>query len=527
MRPLLSAVSALVLACIGACFATPEAPSFLEGDAAPDGKAPSPRLSVEVYDRLGRAYASEAPTWPRLRIRANVPIVDSDAVVMTRGLSLVSLDEDLQGPPLRAATLAASVETFVTIDDEGLIVEPRRHLARGERYAIGVGPWAFVDGGDALPFIEELVVDTSALGGAWATSSWPADGTHGIPRELPLVAVRFDGEVEAGEAPFVLEGPGGPVAGRGGALPCADVGWDGGTCRFLTPDGLLAPGETYRIVVGPEVRDQTGAPAGPFIAEVTTAATAPSQTVFVPPECGMDERRVGPTCVLADDERVVIRVEASGPARFFVDAAGRRTSAVAPRGTARLVLEGLAPDQRLTLTLALLDLAGRQVRTRLEVETTPPLAPIGITEARIDPRGPEPAQEYVELLNSGAMPIDLAGYTLADREDRVGDVVERSAIVPMGGRALLVANGFDPGHPADPSVPPGVPLVRMGPSLGSGGLSNAGEPLILRDEEGRRISAAPAAVTGPGLCLSRIGDDLRRGDPDAFTVGECSPGRPP
>ncbi len=102
--------------------------------------------------------------------------------------------------------------------------------------------------------------------------------------------------------------------------------------------------------------------------------------------------------------------------------------------------------------------------------------------------------------------------------------------MPPGGRALLVADGFDPSAPDDTPVPPGTVLVRMGTSLGSGGLSNAGEPLFLRDPEGHRVSAAPA--TPPpraGVCRVRQVDDPRTGAPGSFgydAEGGCTPGRP-
>ncbi|MBW2464185.1 MAG: hypothetical protein JRH11_21230, partial [Deltaproteobacteria bacterium] len=83
---------------------------------------------------------------------------------------------------------------------------------------------------------------------------------------------------------------------------------------------------------------------------------------------------------------------------------------------------------------------------------------------------------------------------------------------------------------ADTPVPAGVPLARLGTSLASGGLSNAGEPLFLRDAEGHRVSAAPKTTTGAGQCLVRrsgASRDGRRGDVDAFVVGPCTPGREP
>ena len=124
--------------------------------------------------------------------------------------------------------------------------------------------------------------------------------------------------------------------------------------------------------------------------------------------------------------------------------------------------------------------------------------------------------------------IDLDGFALADQSTRVGDVVMGHVMLPARGHALFVSDSFDAAKSAggrDAAIPAGVPLVRLGTSLGSGGLSNAGEELFLRDALGRRLSAAPAIATGAGRCLLRVSENPREGSVDAFAVGACTPGR--
>jgi hypothetical protein len=244
------------------------------------------------------------------------------------------------------------------------------------------------------------------------------------------------------------------------------------------------------------------------------------------PACDLDETEREDGCLLADDERLVWRTRVDAPVRAFFDAGTHRTSTVAPRGDVTLELRTLAPDTRVSGTLTLVDLGGFTVHLPLEAATFPALPTVAITEVRANPAGPEPAQEYVEILNYGSSAVDLAGFAISDAGDRAGDVFAAPAALAPGEAALVVADGFDPTHPDDPPVPPGVTLIRIGSSLATSGLANAGEPVFLRDAGGHRLSAAPS-VASPSdeRCVVRIGATPRDGDPSSFTLGPCTPGR--
>jgi hypothetical protein len=482
---------------------------------------------VEIEDHLGRSYADAAPTWPRIRVVANVPIVDPTAIFVTRGLDREALEDDLASRPLRVSTREATVATTLTSDSRGVVLAPTAHARRGEELLIAVAPWAVESDLEVAPFVAPLRIDSDEAAGAWVADTWPADSTHAVPSRLPFVAVRFDGRVDVDEDDVFLEGPDGRIAGRSTTVACRSIGWSDGTCARFDLAYPLRRGATHRFALSADHVDLTGAPTGPLDAEIVTAPSDVPPATFAEPSCTADEVRVGSACVFVDDRRAILRVGASGPARFFARGAGRTLAAVGPRGDATLPFDGLEPETALTVELSLVDMGGHEETRVFRVETTAALPELDISEVCSDPEGSEPAQEWVELLNSGPMPIDLAGYTLADREDRAGDLVERAAVVPAGGRVLLVSDAFDPDDPADPLVPGGVPLVRLGTSLGSGGLSNAGEPLFLRDPEGRRVSAAPALSTGPGRCAHRRRGYPRSGDVAAFELGDCTPGRPP
>jgi len=250
--------------------------------------------------------------------------------------------------------------------------------------------------------------------------------------------------------------------------------------------------------------------------------------------CFFDEGPVtGAGCLRADDDGVYLRVRLNAPARLFLDGddGTRLDAAVAPRGEALLRATGLGPDRAIPARLQVVGFLGHGPTVDLTLETTEPLPAVSIDEVRADPEGPEPDQEYVELWNRGDDPVPLAGLFLADAPDDEGDPLGDDApVLPPDGRALVVADTFDPAHPADPPVPPGVPLVRIGSSLASSGLSNGGEPLFLRDFERRRLSASPRApAPRPGRCLIRVADDPRTGAEAAFALtdeGGCTPGAP-
>jgi len=508
-----------------------------------------PPADLRVLDGFGRARDFDGvPRRPVLELRG----IDSDA---PHGLFEGPLDDallDAVGRGRLSLALEARRLGGIAADPPGpdavVRIQPRGPLPAGAGLAVvarerATGTprgWSLRVGGG---------VDA---GGARPVASWPADGTAGAPATLPLLAVRFDGAVAmASGRPspeddrlLVLAeaAPSGPVADRRqvpskeGRLPCDELGWGpNGHCRVLVPTAPLAPARRYELTLAAGVVDGAGAPLEPWTARfaVTEGEGAPASLVALP--CFVDEDADRfPGCVLADDDRVTLRFRASAPVRASLRSVDGSVldAAVAPRGEATLSVSGLGPDASLNADLALVDLAGRRSRYALQLHTTPPLPKLTIAEVLADPRGPEPAQEWVELWNAGAAPAPLAGVRLADDPGKEGDLVGGPGeVLAPDARALVVGSGFDPHLPTDPPIPPGVPLLRVEGPLASGGLSNGGEALFLRSSDGVRLSAAPAEPTlGPGRCLRRVDDaDLRTGAPEAFTwtpEGGCTPGEP-
>ncbi len=499
------------------------------GPQPPDVLVPLPApdvIAFRVRGHDGRSWPlDQTPRRPILELEVSRPLdADEDPpVYLFEELPYAPLVEDLRRAPLLVAHARREVPTDLRTSHSTLTLAPRAPLTPAARYVVALAGWARAtdDGAPFPPFVASFVV-ASAGAGAVPTASWPPDGAAGVPPELELAAVRFDDDLGAGGV--VLEGPDGRVTTRGERVACDTIGWTSGACWVLRWEGPLQPHARYALVVSDDARDRTGAPLEPWRASFDTGAPATGSFQLLPLPCEIDERPEGALCVLSDDHSVRVRGAADRPVRAFL--AGDRGSdrVVAPRGELILELRELPAEHDFTAELRLVGLDGSTRVDTISLATTEPLATLTISEVCADPHGPEPRQEWVELLNFGVVPVSLAGTALADRADQHGDVISSALALPPGARALLVADGFDPRHPDDPDVPDGTPLIRVGASLASGGLSNAGEPLFLRDAHGRRLASVPALPSeGAGLCARRAGGPRDR---DGFSHGDCTPGAP-
>jgi len=517
------------------------APPDASTDAGPDASPPPALGALTVRDARGAVRdASSIPRSPRLHIALSGTLRDTESgVLLLRGAPDDALRADLATAPLRSDTLARAVPADLFISGDALEVTPRAPLVPGMAYTLAVVGW-LVGAEDVralgVPRAFELRVSTSVDDGAARIASWPPEGAPAIGPNLPLLATCFDGRVAGAEdAVFLTDEAGVPVPASTRDVPCEGLGWRGAHCVAVLPHAALMGASGYALVAGDGLRDATGAAISPTRTWFTTS----TESDTTPPEpldggaCAPDELALGGGCALLDDRSATVRIRASEPIRASLSLdtdTHRETAEIGARGDVRLALRDLMPDTSHRALLRLVDSAGLVVERAFEIATTPPLATIAITEIRADPRGSEPRQEYVEVINFGPVPVDLQGFSLSDRADTIGDVVTRSFVLPPGARALIVPEAFDPDDDADDAPAPGVPLLRLDGSLGSGGLANGGEPLFLRDAEGRRISAAPAlAAPSPGACIVRASLDPRDGSSDAFrpdALGGCTPGLP-
>lgn len=525
MSPRVHAVLALLcLHCID-----PMPPPLPDAGPPPvDAYEPPPPPTVIALRARGRDGHSwpldRAPRRPLLELEVSRAAVlpDEPDAFLFEDLPLDALTDDLTRMPLLVAHARHVVATEIVRGPNHVTLTPREPLEPGARYVVALAGWATdEDGATFAPFVAPIVVADEG-GGATPRASWPPDGAAGVPPELELAVVRFDDELTGSVR---LEGPDGVASTRTERVPCDALGWADGTCVVLRWDGLLRPGARYALAVGSDARDRTGAMLEPWRATFTTGHPGGIGFGFVPVVCELDEQPIGPLCILADDVSVRVRGQVDRPVRAFLLGPVGSDRVVAPRGELALELFGLPSDAAVEPELRLVGLDGSTHVERLSLRTTEPLPTLTIAEVNADPRGPEPRQEWVELLNFGPVELSLEGIALSDRADRLGDVVSAPLVLPAGARALMAADGFDPRHPADdPHVPDGVLLVRIGTSLASGGLSNSGEPLFLRDPLGRRLATVPAIPSdGPGRCLRRESAPRAR---SGFSFGPCTPGAP-
>jgi hypothetical protein len=177
--------------------------------------------------------------------------------------------------------------------------------------------------------------------------------------------------------------------------------------------------------------------------------------------------------------------------------------------------------------LRLADLAENRTELPVCVELPTDLPTLSIDEVRVDPLGPEPDQEYVELLNFGTQPQPMNDLSLSTDAFTKGLSLQSSEILAPGERALVVGPNFDRHETSDAPVPDAVRLIRLMRNLS---LPNDGTELFLRDGRQRRVSASPrVAPAQAGQCIARSGTDPRSGAPAEFALdphGSCTPGAP-
>jgi hypothetical protein len=240
----------------------------------------------------------------------------------------------------------------------------------------------------------------------------------------------------------------------------------------------------------------------------------------VPRVCGTSELPFGPGCATVEDDRVLLRVP-DDPLLWIVRGLPEPAVEAVPPGTG-LTLLGFLPNSHAALELTTVDLSGSAQRIALDVYTLSPRPHVVINEVLANPVGPEPAEEWVELVNTGTVDADLDGYAL---RDSMGVTALPAATLPGGAFALVVREDYVADSLGDLPPAPGTLLLRV-PALGNG-LSNSGEALRLEDGGGSVRSSFPAiAQPRPGLCAIRRSPVGWDDDPAAFGLGGCSPGGP-
>jgi hypothetical protein len=368
-----------------------------------------------------------------------------------------------------------------------LLFEPLRWLEAGEHYTLAllgqgtVGSWVVEP--DGAPRAEQL---------------FPPAG-----RPLQRVSVQCS---SAFHAPL-------PVVTLAPIDVPVTVGFDSPHVPDTTCITLLADGRARESAVLP-----------PSLSGVLLAPGAfqPPEKWPVSPSLSCSGLSHFGACFEVRDDRVLVTaqsydtlwlVEEPKP-RVVVSAVGQRTT----------LLSGLSPLTAYQLRGSLLSSDGAGRPFELALTTAPAARHLVLNEVLANPLGPEPASEWIELVNDAEQPAELAGLWLEDATSRS---FLPSEVLAPGEHALLVAAGFRPSA-LDAPVAPGTRLLELG-SLGARGLSNSGEALLLVGTEG--IAARFPALSAPhaGRSQARRGLDGADDEPGAFgehgAVG-ASPGAP-
>lgn len=124
------------------------------------------------------------------------------------------------------------------------------------------------------------------------------------------------------------------------------------------------------------------------------------------------------------------------------------------------------------------------------------LVSVRINEALANPEGTDTHREFVEIVNGGASPFDLEGWTLGDIQKADRHRFTDTVLAP--GASIVVWDGPDPDNP---EAPP-----RRVASSGALGLTNSAETLILRDAEGVIVDQVKWTNAPSGISFNRSPD---------------------
>jgi hypothetical protein len=469
-------------------------PSLPLPHATGDGLAGSggaPPLAVTAEPA---APLDALPSVARLRI-TGAAALDPAAVALVRGpLGAGQLREITQRRV--SATLAKRVVPALTWREDGaLVLAPTVPLDAGQEYTLAAGEAVSVRiaAADPVPLLRR-VWPPEGGGGPAAFAVWCGDDP--LPRfeaAVRLAPEGPEGRIRRG----ALDGGAGEHCLRFEGRPAGDGRW--------VPPASVAAADDPAVMVRLEPAPIAGGAAGTGVPALA---------------CETDEIAFGPGCARVADDRLSGRSPAV-PLLWAVAGGGVDQVFAAGAGDP-FAIGGLPPATDVTLDVAAIDERGTVLRMLLAAVTTTPMAHVILNEVLANPLGPEPAAEWVEIVNDGRAPVDLAGYALVDGG---GETPLPAASLAPGAFALIVNASFSEQDGADPCPAPGTLILRV-PHLGKNGLSNAGEALALRDAHGGLVSRFPAAPKPKaGWSVARRAPLVPDGAKDGFALATPSPGR--
>lgn len=370
-------------------------------------------------------------------------------------------------------------------------ITPRRPLAPHARHSLLLfardrrGAPLVDDDGRAAVWRRDLVTAGPGSSGPEPRLVSPPPAADLVPTDLARVETAFPRPVAPDPAAtLTLHADDGTALLLRDPEPCP--GWVPDLCLSWRPAAPLAPGVVYRLGGG-ALRDRDGRSAiDPAEPGMFRAGPGPD---LAPPDLSTLSLDLHGRCLRA-------RLFAREPLHVRLAAADDARELVTPAGPVELALPLTGPPgAAITARLVATDLAGRLGERTSEhvlgASFDPAAPPLALAELLANPRGPEPAQEFVELVDlrpaGDALPV--TGLRLVDGPPDAldltgGDPLPAFSSSP-GQRHLVVPAAYDPADGSDPAPPAGTSLLRVDASLARGGLKNSpGEALALVWEAG-------------------------------------------
>jgi hypothetical protein len=396
------------------------------------------------------------------------------------------LDGDSEAPD--AGVDAGSVERKL------VIASPNRRLEPGQTYTWAIPGFGVVAtfkvAPDETPFLRRYwpLVSAGFFGHAVYCSGTPH---HLRAQRITLAPITRSADVELGVGLTKID-----------AERC--VSWE------------LDPNEIPPVMLPPPVLGQTNV-------DPTPLRRAASSVEGEPQVCEAAAQQIGPGCALVFDDRFVVFPPPNGALWIFE---GEEIAFHTVTRGGAFVVKGLKPEHSSSLDYLVEIESGETYTGKALVRSSRVTTHVVINEVMANPKGSEPAQEWVELYNDGTTAVDLAGFSL---EDGSSEVELPRHVLPPATYTLVVNTGFAENSGVDIPILPDAALIRV-PQLFRSGISNSGETLVLRAPEGAVVSRfAAMASTTPGTSLARRSpESVDEGNESFAFHGEpgASPGAP-
>jgi hypothetical protein len=141
-----------------------------------------------------------------------------------------------------------------------------------------------------------------------------------------------------------------------------------------------------------------------------------------------------------------------------------------------------------SLKINVTDLAGNQAPSIDQTLEIIDLPQVTISEVLANPAGPEPAQEFVEIINLSSRIVNLSSWSLDINQDGLGLKTLPPLELKPSQYGIIVGSHYNSASALDPPIDQAALLIQLEEKAGQLNLPNRGVPLALRDNEGNIVS---------------------------------------